>query len=232
MSEAWCLFAAAGLFVVASAVSLYVVHLRRQNHRLRQSEAESRGRMMAQQLRHHFLFNTLNTTACLINTRPNLATHILTDLSELFRAMLQHKSAITLAEETQFVRRYLRIERNRLGGRLGVAWRVPDAGHLRVKVPPMTLQPLVENAIYHGIETRKQGGVVYIGIEAREKRTIVHIRNPVEDAVSTGRAEGNRLAQKRVAERLFHTYGAAARFTRELHCGEYRVTFFIPREVP
>ncbi len=215
---------------VASAAALYIVRLRRHHRRLRRSGADARKYVLAQRLRHHFLFNTLNTTACLIESRSDIAARTLVDLSELFRVMLRQRPTITLAEETEFVRRYIRIERVRLGNRLGVEWRVPDVKHMRAKVPTMVMQPLVENAIYHGIETCTEGGIIRIHIEIREDRVFFDIRNPVGDAMSASRIEGNRMALKSVRERLFHAYGAACRFTHEQRHGEYRVAFSIPEE--
>ena len=80
--------------------------------------------LSVKQLRHHFMFNALNTTVYLIKSKPGVAIRILTDLSELFRAMLKQKPIVTLREETEFVKGYIRIERIRLGPRLGVKWRL------------------------------------------------------------------------------------------------------------
>ena len=207
--------------LAASTLALYVV-------RLRQRYVETREYLLAQRLRHHFLFNTLNTTVYLIGHDSDTAVRILTDLSELFRTMLRQTPMITLAEEAEFTRRYIHIERVRLGNRLSVEWRVPDTKHMHVLVPAMVMQPLVENAIYHGVETRERGGTVRVDIDARHNRVFFEIRNPVGDAALEYHARGNRMAQKSVRERLFHTYGTACYFICEQRHGEYRVTFSIP----
>ncbi len=215
---------------VASIASLYVARLRESNKRLRRSEAEARKHTLVQRLRHHFLFNTLNTTVYLVKSRPEAAACTLLDLSELFRVMLQQKSTITLAEEIAFARNYIRIERVRLGDRLGVEWRVPSAGYLCMKVPTMVMQPLIENAIYHGVEPLKEGGIIRINVEARENHVLFEICNPIGGKTPENRMEGNCMAQESVRERLFHAYGTDCCFISEQRCGEYRVAFSIPQE--
>lgn len=214
----------------ACAASLYATALHRCNRRLRRSELEARSHLLTQRLRHHFLFNALNTTVCLIQRHPDVAMRTLSDLSELFRVMLKQKPTTTLGEETEFVRRYICIERIRLGNRLGVEWRVSDAECMSVKVPTMVIQPLVENAVYHGIETQDQGGIIRIDIEARDEHVFFSVRNPVGEAGLFSHGRGNRMAQKSVRERLTHAYGDACRFTSKQGGGEYRVTFSIPKE--
>lgn len=212
------------------SLSLYTVSLRRRNRRLQHSEIEATGYLLTQRLRHHFLFNALNTTVGLVRRHPDVAMRTLEDLSELFRAMLKQKPTTTLAQEIEFVRRYICIERVRLGARLGVEWRVPGSECLDMRVPAMLIQPLVENAVYHGIEPREEGGIIRIEIELRGGRVFFDIRNPVGDAESMPFVKGNRMAQKSVRERLVRAYGAACRFKSEQRRGEYRVAFSIPQE--
>lgn len=214
----------------ALAFCLYTASLRGRNRRLQRSEVKTLAHLSSQRLRHHFLFNTLNTTVSLIGNHPDVAMRTLEELAELFRAMLKQKPTTTLAEEIEFVRRYICIERIRLGARLGVEWRVPAPDCLRARVPTMLIQPLVENAVYHGIETQDQGGIIRIGIESRDDRVFFEIRNPIGDAVPMSRSEGNHTAQKSVQERLTRAYGDACHFTFQQGEEEYRVMFSIPKE--
>lgn len=214
----------------AVIVASYIAVLRYRNRQLRQDVVKMRQFGLTQKIRHHFLFNALNTTACLISARPGVASNNLVDLSQLFRLMLKQKSTVTLLEEIEFVRRYVRIERTRLGDRLHVEWELPDDEVLREKIPSMVVQPLVENAIYHGVETCSEGGVIHITIKAYKERILFDIRNPVGEESFLDHVEGNCLAQKSVAEKLSCFYGAASRFDCQQCCGEYCAAFSIPRE--
>ena len=214
---------------LASITALYIVQARWRNQRLSHNVVETQLYILKQRLHHHFLFNALNTTVCLISSHPDIASNTLTSLSELFRTMLQQKPIVALAEELEFVRNYIRIEHIRLGDRLNVKWDVPDVEHLHLKIPAMTIQPLVENAIYHGVETQEDGGTIQIKINPRKDYVFFEIRNPIGDALPLNRMEGNHMAQESIAKSLFHTYGKACQLTYEQRCGEYCVTFSIPR---
>ena len=219
----------AGLMSVI-AISLYVVILQRRNLRVRQELITAHQTGLTQRLRHHFLFNALNTTVCLISVRPDVASNNLVDLSQLFRLLLKQKPMITLMEEIEFVRCYIRIENARLGERLSVEWNLPDGDVLREEVPSMVIQPLVENAIYHGVEASCDGcGAIRITIRSRRDRIFFDIRNPVGSGFALERFEGNHLAQRSVNEKLFCIYGEASRLDCQQGCGEYRAAFSIPR---
>ena len=113
-------------------------------------------------IRPHFLFNTLNTALALVRHDPARAEAVLEDLAELFRvAITENAESVSLAEEVELAQRYLAIEQIRFGSRLQVSWELdPDAGHARV--PPLLLQPLVENAVRHGVEPAEAGGLVRV----------------------------------------------------------------------
>ena len=223
----------AAQLVGAAAViilSLYVAALQHRNRYLYQDVEKIRQFALTQRLRHHFLFNALNTTVCLIGIRPDVASNNLTDLSQLFRVMLKQKPMVTLMEEIRFVRRYLRIERARLGERLNVEWNLPAGDVLGEEIPSMVIQPLVENAIYHGIEAHEGFGVIRITIAPHHGRILFDIRNPVGGISASDSLGGNRLAQKNVSEKLFRVYGAGSRLDCQQCRGEYRAAFSIPRK--
>lgn len=127
-----------------------------------QAEAEARLDALQARMRPHFLFNSLNTIASLVRNRPDQAEELVLDLADLFRTSLRRDQRwTTLADETALARRYLNIEQQRLGERLRVEWRMDDLPGDAL-LPPLSLQPLVENAVYHGIEPLAQGGCLEI----------------------------------------------------------------------
>ncbi|GAB6195253.1 sensor histidine kinase [Lysobacter xanthus] len=135
-------------------------------------------------IRPHFLFNTLNTATALVHSRPDEAERVLLDLSDLFRAALGKDALIPLHDELALTRRYLGIEASRFGERLSIDWQVPD-DLPDVAVPPLSIQPLVENAVRHGIEPRIEGGVVSVHAQMCDDRLCIEVRNPVAPAGTT-----------------------------------------------
>ena len=140
--------------------------------RAKQSELEA----LQARIRPHFLFNTLNTGAALVHQRPGETERLLLDLADLFRAALAGPREIPLAEELALARRYLEIESLRFGDRLRVDWRLPEALP-RVNVPALSIQPLVENAIRHGVEPSSSGGDVHIEAGQTTDAAWIVIRN-------------------------------------------------------
>lgn len=150
-------------------------------------------------IRPHFLFNTLNTGAALVHARPDAAERVLLDLADLFRSALRGPQLIPLAEELALTRRYLEIEALRFGPRLQLAWDVP--GTLpEVPVPSLSIQPLAENAIRHGIERLAGGGRLEVGVHPGKDSVEVVITNdlPVDGGGHKGHAIGLASARERV----------------------------------
>lgn len=193
------------------------------------SEAEARLDALQARIRPHFLFNCMNTIASLTRSEPAAAERAIEDLADLFRAsMAEARTLATIEEEFDLVRGYLNIEALRLGERLRLEWDVESAPP-QTKVPLLTLQPLVENAIYHGIEPRAEGGVITIAAERFADRLSITVSNPVaDDAMAHQR--GNRLAQDNVRERLLAQFGhrSGLEFVRGDGC--YRAVVTIPLE--
>ncbi len=155
----------------------------------------------------HFLFNTLNTGIALVHARPDAAEQLLLDLSDLFRAALSGPRTIALADELDLARRYLDIEQLRFGARLQVEWDEPDAlPHL--PLPALSIQPLVENAIHHGIEPRMEGGAVTVRILQGDRDVVVEIGNPLPDPSPRHAERGHRVGQAAVAARLREAGGS------------------------
>ncbi len=195
-----------GISAIVNALALRYFFV--QHHWRRQTASESRARIQALQsrIRPHFFFNCMNTIAGLTRTRPDAAEQAVEDLASLFRASLSDAATlVSLADEFELARRYLDIEHLRLGERLQLEWST-DALPLDARIPSLTVQPLLENAIYHGIEPLAEGGTIEVeGGQDADQITIV-IRNPVVDAAQATQS-GNRMAQENIGERLKAHFG-------------------------
>ncbi|MEO8017761.1 MAG: sensor histidine kinase [Pseudomonadota bacterium] len=217
----------AGIAFVVTALALryfYVTHLWRHN-----VELQARARVYALQarIRPHFLFNSMNTIAALTRSNPARAEEAVQDLADLFRANLNEKrNQISLAEEIEVARTYQRMEQLRLGDRLVVEWKIDSLPHDAL-VPGLTLQPLLENAIYHGVEPRPDGGVVTVTGEFNKGMITIVVRNPVPLASLTVR-DGNRLALANIKERLDLMYGESATVKAGRFDDQYIVTLRFP----
>jgi two-component system sensor histidine kinase AlgZ len=217
------------LFVafLVGGLALRYFHAR---HQLRlRLEAESRAHLAALQarIRPHFLFNCMNTIAALVRTQPEKAEEAVLNLADLFRASLADpRRLVTLREELDLTRHYLELESLRLGERLRVEWRIAAAPE-GFALPALLLQPLVENAVRHGIEPRDAGGTIWIGIQGRATGLWLAVENPLPGPAHRA-APGNRMACENIAHRLRAIYGAAARLRTEIDAERYRVEVEIP----
>lgn len=191
-----------------------------------QMQARARVHALQARIRPHFLFNSMNTIASLTRSDPVRAEQAVQDLADLFRASLSERhNIITVQEELEVARIYQRIEQLRLGERLEVRWNVAELP-MQALVPSLTLQPLLENAIYHGIEPRTEGGTVTITGERSGDLITIVVRNPATDLESTH--EGNRLALANIRERLALMYGDRALVKAGRFDSEYVVTLRFP----
>ena len=212
-------------------------------HQLRlRKTAERSAKIQALQsrIRPHFLFNSMNVIASLIPVDPDKAEQVVEDLSELFRASLQRAGTFArISEELDLCQRYLHIESLRLGERLRVQWQV-EAAPAEAEMPLLILQPLLENAIYHGIQPLPEGGTIRVEVYFADDTMIARITNPlmqeapaklVDGDGSPGRprppAKGNHIAIDNIRQRLDVVYGESAklvtkqgsdRFQTELRC--------------
>ena len=226
--DAWTfLLRNAGITLLVTALALryfYVTHLWRLNVEL---QARARVHALQARIRPHFLFNSMNTIAALTRSNPARAEEAVQDLADLFRANLNEKrNEIRLSEEIDVARTYQRMEQLRLGDRLRVDWKI-DTLPPAALVPGLTLQPLLENAIYHGIEPRPDGGVVTVTGEFAKGMITVVVRNPLPAANLTMR-DGNRLALANIKERLELMYGERATVKAGRFDDEYIVTLRFP----
>ncbi len=189
-------------------------------------QARARVHALQARIRPHFLFNSMNTIASLTRSDPARAEVAVQDLSDLFRANLSEKrNTIRLAEEIEVARTYQRMEQLRLGDRLRVDWEI-DALPADALVPGLLLQPLLENAIYHGVEPQPEGGAVRVSGELAGGLVTIVVRNAVTDRVSE--REGNQLALANIRERLSLMYGERALVKAGRFENEYIVTLRFP----
>lgn len=220
---------AVGSLVGAVALRyLYVQHQWRQNLA---REASARVQALQARIRPHFLFNSMNTIASLTRTSPALAERVVEDLADLFRVSLgDARVPATLGRELEVSRRYLEIEALRLGNRLETRWEVGGlpAGAL---LPPLTVQPLLENAVYHGIEPAPEGGVVRISGQLADGIVELRVENPLPPPGTPAR-NGNRIAQDNVRQRLEAFFGKAAGLEAGPAQGRYVAVLRFPLREP
>jgi two-component system, LytTR family, sensor histidine kinase AlgZ len=216
---------------VATA-SLMVAWLRLRARAQTPADAHARLAQLQQSIRPHFLFNTLNTAVALVREDPARAEGVLEDLAELFRTALaldrDPRASVTLDDEVALARRYLEIEQLRFGERLRVQWQLdPSAG--RARLPALLLQPLVENAVRHGVEPAEGGATVRITSEVERGEVRLSVVNSLGDAASQP-GSGMALANVRERLHLLHDVTAAFEAGREEGSGgaEFRVRLRLP----
>jgi len=199
--------------LIASLVFVRYLILHRQWQVQVRAEAGARLEALQARIRPHFLFNTLNTIASLVRTRPDDAEQAVLDLADLLRSGLRTNATHNLGEELELVRGYLRIESQRLGERLKIDWHIDADLPLAQTIPALLVQPLVENAVVHGIARLPEGGCLEITAGARGKAGwYVRVENPwpgTGDKEVDG-ADGNRMALANIRQRLELAYGESA----------------------
>jgi two-component system, LytTR family, sensor histidine kinase AlgZ len=215
-----------GLIWSALAALLVLSYFHLRSRAFSPAVAEARLMALTARIRPHFLFNSLNAVLGVIRSDPRRAEAALEELSDLFRVLMQENRELsTLGEEIGLCRQYLDLERLRLGSRLAVKWhleRCPDDA----QVPPLMLQPLLENAVYHGIEPAATTGEIAISIARRGDQIEIELANPYHG--EGGHAPGNRMALDNIRERLMLFFDLEARLDTSISKGEYRVMIRLP----
>jgi len=200
---------------IMSGIAFRYLFLQYQLQRQEQAELNSRIQALQSRIRPHFLFNSMNIIASLISVDPDLAERVVEDLSELFRASLSDMTnePVPLAQELALCQKYAHIESLRLDERLQLEWQI-DVDVNEVHIPMLTLQPLLENAIYHGIQPLPEGGLVTVIIKELAGKLQIDITNPI--AVDDySRQTGNRMALENIRHRLQAVYGSEAEVITE-----------------
>jgi two-component system sensor histidine kinase AlgZ len=176
-------------------------------------------------IRPHFLFNTLNSAIALVRAEPARAETLLEDLSDLFRhALMEQGEFVTLADEIALARRYLAIEEVRFGDRLQVEWAL-DPGASAAKLPPLLLQPLVENAVQHGVEPSAAGAHIRISTQRRGSSVVIKVTNTVPAGQGV---RGAGVALDNVRDRLSLLHDVQGQFQSALKDGVFQVRIQVP----
>jgi len=220
-SAPWLASACSGALLAALLVAALELRERGKTPaatRARLSELQSR-------IRPHFLFNTLNSAIALVRAEPARAEALLEDLSDLFRhALVEQGESVALADEIAMAQRYLAIEQVRFGDRIRVQWAL-DVAASAAKLPPLLLQPLLENAVKHGVEPSADGAQLRISTERRGSRVVIKVINTVPAGQG---ASGSGLALNNVRERLRLLHDVECQFQSTLKKGIFQVRIEVP----
>jgi two-component system sensor histidine kinase AlgZ len=188
--------------------------------------AEARLQALQARIRPHFLFNSINAVLSLIRDEPRRAEAALEDMAELFRVLMRdNRQLAPLVDEVALCKQYLGLEKLRLGDRLGIDWHIDNMPRDAL-VPPLLLQPLLENAVYHGIEPSSAPGVIAINIFLRRGEVHAILRNPYQ--AGNRHRGGNRMALANIRERLALHFDAEAGLDSRVSRGIYEVHIRMP----
>lgn len=216
------------LSIITTAAMLYYFDLRQRAY----SPAITEARLQALQarIRPHFLFNSINAVLSLIRSQPKRAETALEDMAELFRVLMgENRDLVPLEQEITLCKQYLNIESLRMEDRLRVDWQIDDIPN-NALVPSLILQPLVENAVYHGIEPIAEGGEIMVSITHKANELLINISNPYQ--VNSRHHMGNKMALKNIKERLTLHFDLEASIRHQTNNGQYTVTIRMPYEKP
>lgn len=221
----WWILDTLVMATIIIGIGLRYAYLSQQLRLRQQSALNAQLDALQSRIRPHFLFNTLNSISSLIAINPAKAEEAVEDLASLFRANLDgSQRLVPWSQERELCESYLRIEQHRLGVRLQVQWH--EEGDLSgVKLPSLILQPLLENAVLHGIQCLTAGGVLDVQVSARPDRLTVVVKNPVPETAS---AEGSGMANNNIRQRLQHVFGAAASLTERCQNKVYIARLSVP----
>jgi two-component system, LytTR family, sensor histidine kinase AlgZ len=234
--------------------AILLIYFRLRARMLSRALHEARLQVLRARIRPHFLFNTINAVLGIMRAQPKRAETALEDMADLFRmAMSDARDLVPLSREIKLSKQYIALEQLRIGERLGVEWQMQDVPE-KALIPPLLLQPLLENAVYHGIETLPQGGSIKIvlrrsGDELRltvenpcaergpaaggphgegEHRRIYEPENPITQNAGRMPRSNNKMALLNIRERLDLLFDAEARYQVESGNNFYRVEIVLP----
>lgn len=217
-----------GMSSIVSLILLRYRYVQFQWKTQERSEAEARLDALQSRIRPHFLFNSLNTIASLTRSNPGLAEEIVQDLAELFRAsLMSNRKFINLSDELELVRQYLNIESQRLGARLNVIWQT-DTVPGDARIPPLTLQPLVENAVKHGIELSQAGGEIRLQGHIDQNKLVLSVENSLPEGHAVQPRNGNRMALANVEARIQGCFPGKGQVFTSVSEGIFRVRVVFP----
>lgn len=200
---------------ICSGILLRYLYVQQQLSNQQKAESQARLKSLQARIRPHFLFNTMNTIASLISIDAGAAEKAVEDLSDLFRSSLQDVDTVTLADELKVCRHYINIEQMRLADRLEMVWNIEEPV-ANILIPSLLLQPLLENAIYHGIQRLPGGGKIVLDIYKKDDVVQVFIVNPIPVLSASQKDHGNQIALANTQNRLQLHYKENVSFRAEI----------------
>jgi len=213
---------------IIASVALRYFYVQHQLQESIEARAQARVQALQARIRPHFLFNSMNTIASLTRSQPARAEEMVEDLADLFRASLQaDDNEVSLEDELQLCRRYLNIEQGRLGQRLSIDWYI-NAPIEKIKVPTLSLQPLLENAIYHGIEPRAEGGTIRISSLIEARRFHLSVTNPLPPALAKSSRISHQMALQNIRDRMEALYEGQGGLSIQRDKDQFIATLIIP----
>ena len=220
------LWAATRGLAAAALAALAIDNFRLRALSFSPSLSEARLQALQARIRPHFLFNSLNTVLGLMRADPRRAEYTLENLADLFRVFMRDtRELVPLDEEVVTCQQYLAIEQLRLGDRLNVHWQIEQMPGDAL-LPSLLLQPLIENAVHHGIEPREIAGDISIAITRPGDRVRVEIVNPASEGAPL--RPGNQMALSNVRERLMLLYDMEAELKTAVEDGQFRLWLEFP----
>ncbi|MBS1270447.1 MAG: Sensor histidine kinase BtsS [Gammaproteobacteria bacterium] len=225
------------ILVISAIINALALRYAFVYHRTRidsKTREQDRLQVLHAHIQPHFLFNSMNSVASLIRPDPERAERALHDLADVFRVTLRDaRKMVPITEEIELARQYLDIEKLRLGDRLQINWSNSKVPH-NALIPSLTLQPLIENAIYHGVEPSSSGGVVELRMWSEGSDLLVLITNPIPETANPAQEgarqrKGNQMAMNNVRERfLNHHFHGKAGLRNYEQSGRYHTILKMP----
>ena len=210
---------------IPAGVILRLYYLQQRLHQQRRASLEARLQGLQATIRPHFLFNSMNSLATLIPIDAGRAEKTVENLCDLFRYALKDNSSVTLQEEVEACNRYLEIEKIRLEERLQYSWDIKIELNT-IAVPALILQPLIENAVFHGVQPARQGGALYMVIYRREEWVVLDLINSLPDSTDDGStpaapSSGHQLALENLRCRLDAYFNGSAELQETVFKNHY-----------
>ena len=211
----------------AVVCGILLLYFRLRSRMLSRALSDARLQVLRARIRPHFLFNTINAVLGIVRAQPKQAEAALEDMADLFRmAMSDAQDLVPLGMEIDLSKQYLALEQLRMGGRLRVDWQIRDVSD-EVLIPPLLLQPLLENAVYHGIEPLTEGGSISVTLNRNADRLHLKVENPCPESADLSH-QGNRVALRNIRERLDLLFDVEASYHVESGRDFYRVEVVFP----
>ena len=211
----------------AMVCGILLMYFRVRSTILSNSMNDARLQVLRARIRPHFLFNTINAVLGIVRAQPKKAETALEDMADLFRmAMSDVQDLVPLGGEIQLSKQYAALEQLRMGERLRIDWAIEDLPEDAL-IPPLLLQPLLENAVYHGIEPLSQGGEILISLHRNNDAMHLSVENPCPERLESAH-RGNRVALSNIQERLALLFDVEARYQVENGKDFYRVEIIFP----